>query len=308
MQKFQCIISIAVMILLVIPISFISGRVEAGSSWMAISSPVPTPQSGGVFETKLKFFTWDAVIGSYFISVHYDPAILQIIQVTTPDQSPFYGNTFADKNSFTTGTTDISAFQTGTTSEQANPEIFATIQWKALGNTGTSATIELEPKSIVDSFWRPIETNSARTTFVIGDTPSYVPTIIIIGNANKYSPEDTLVLSVIIDNPAPYTQVVDVFLGIIIPNGSAYFFDSSLTNLIPSSLDDPGTFTPVRNSLKLDPGYNLPATAFFSVTLPTGLPEGIYKAFAAFAEPGSVQAGSTRIVGDISIISFYYSP
>jgi len=47
---------------------------------------------------------------------------------------------------------------------------------------------------------------------------------------------------------------------------------------------------------------------FFSVTLPPTLPAGEYFAFAALAEPGSVQAGSPRIVGDISLASFSFTP
>ena len=136
------------------------------------------------------------------------------------------------------------------------------------------------------------------------------PIITISSNKSSYSPGDTLTLSFSISNPTATTQVVDVFLGIIAPNGNIYFFDSSpfQRNLILANANDPRTFTPATTSLELSPGYAFPLTPFFSVTLPTGLAEGSYQAFAALAEPGSVQSGSPEIMGDISIISFSYSP
>ena len=136
------------------------------------------------------------------------------------------------------------------------------------------------------------------------------PTITISSNASSYSPGDTFSLSFGLSNPTTTTQIVDVFMGIIAPDGSLYFFDSTpfLPNLIPAKVDDPRTFVPASTSLQLSPGYDFPLTPFFSVTLPTGLPEGTYQAFAALAEPGSVQAGSPKIMGDVSISSFTYSP
>lgn len=102
------------------------------------------------------------------------------------------------------------------------------------------------------------------------------PTITISSNKTSYSPGDTLSLSFSLSNPTDTTQIVDVFLGIIIPDGSIYFFDSSpfQRTLIPGRADDPKTFTPATTSLELSLGYDFPSTSFFSVTLPTGLPEG----------------------------------
>ena len=135
------------------------------------------------------------------------------------------------------------------------------------------------------------------------------PIITIRSNMNSYSPGDTLSLSFSLSNPTTTTQVVDIFLGIITPDGSIYFFDSSTfqRNLVLANANDPRTFTPATTSLELSPGYDFPMTPFFSVTLPTGLPGGTYQAFAALAEPGSVQTGSPRLVGDISLASFSFT-
>jgi len=136
------------------------------------------------------------------------------------------------------------------------------------------------------------------------------PSITISSNASSYVPGDTLSLSFSLSNPTATTQIVDVFLGIVAPDGSIYFFDYSsfILKLVPARVDDSRTFTPAKTSFELSPGYDFPLTPFFSMTLPTGLPEGTYQAFAALAEPGSVQAGSPKIMGEISISSFTYSP
>ena len=84
------------------------------------------------------------------------------------------------------------------------------------------------------------------------------------------------------------------------------FFDSSLANLKPAKSDDPRSFTPVRSSLSLSPGYQLPSTNFFSLVLPQDFPTGTYTAFAAFAEAGSVQAGTPKLIEDISLAPFTF--
>ena len=140
---------------------------------------------------------------------------------------------------------------------------------------------------------------------VVGGKPS----ITISTNKSSYSPGDTLSLSFSLSNPTATTQIADVFLGIIAPDGSIYFFDSSpfLPKLVPARADDPRTFTPASTSLELSPGYDFPLTPFFSISLPTGLPEGTYQALAALAEPGSVQAGSPKIIGNISLAPFSFT-
>ena len=167
MRRCSSIKKILLVMILFTPLFLSITGAHARGIWSVIGDPMPAPQSGEVFETELKFSTWDAVMGAYLITVHYDPAILQIVQVITPAQSEFYGNTFVDGNSFTSGTTDVCAIQTENWSEQPFPETFVAIQWKALGAPGTSATIELDAKSMIDFSWRPIEVYSPSITFEI---------------------------------------------------------------------------------------------------------------------------------------------
>ena len=157
MQNLQHKKSIFVIAFFIVTILFVNPKAQAGSVWLIMGDPQPFPQIGGTFETELKFSSWDAVMGAYLVTVYYDPAILQIIEITTPDQSEFYDKTFADESSYTSGATEITAFQVENTSEQDIAAIFATIKWKVLGDPGISATIELSAQSIIDSFLRSVD-------------------------------------------------------------------------------------------------------------------------------------------------------
>jgi len=180
---------------------------------------------------------------------------------------------------------------------------------RQLGNI-TSLTAPDVPEGIYYLALSAVNSNGQESSLseeikvVVGAKPS----ITISSNASSYVPGDTLSLSFSLSNPTTTAQIVDVFLGIIAPDGSIYFFDSSpfQRNLILANANDSRTFTPASTSLELSPGYDSPLMPFFSMTLPSGLPEGTYQAFAALAEPGSVQAGSPKIIGNISLASFSF--
>ena len=138
---------------------FLCETVYSGSTWLLVDTPRPSSQ-GGIFETDLKFTTWDAAIGAYTIAVHYAPSIMEIVQVIVPVESEFFGNTFIDQNSFKSGSTNISAFQVTNSSDITSPSTFATIQWKAVSALGASQNISLEAKAIIDSSWRPVDVST----------------------------------------------------------------------------------------------------------------------------------------------------
>ncbi len=171
----------AVFLNLIVALLFLclSSMAEAGGVWIGVEGPQSAPQSGGTFETALKVTSWDAALGDYLITMHYDPSKLQILQVTTPGQSEFLGNAFSETTSFTSGSTDIVGFQTINSSEYSSPVTFATIQWKSLGAAGTSATIGLEAKTMIDSFWRPIDIINENLTITFIDTTPPDTTITI---------------------------------------------------------------------------------------------------------------------------------
>ena len=157
MQNLQHKRSIFVIAFFIVTTLFVNPKAQAGSVWLIMGDPQPFPQIGGTFETELKFSSWDAVMGAYLVTVHYDPSILEILEVTTPPQLEFYDKTFADEGSYTSGTTEITAFQVENGAEQDIPATFATIKWKVLGAPGTFSDIEIETKTLIDVSFRSVE-------------------------------------------------------------------------------------------------------------------------------------------------------
>jgi hypothetical protein len=148
--------------------------------------------------------------------------------------------------------------------------------------------------------------------------------ILISTNQSSYASGDTLELYVWVGNSSSAQELkADTYLGFGLPDGSLYFFDPAL-NLKPSDPHDPRTFTPFASNATLAVGWVFPGPnemnadidgngkpdiyLLYSVILPPFLPAGPYFAFAALTEPGSVQAASPRIIGEITISSFTYSP
>ncbi|MEW6584308.1 MAG: PQQ-binding-like beta-propeller repeat protein [Nitrospirota bacterium] len=142
---------------------FFCEKAYSGSTWLLVDSPRPSSQAG-IFETDLKFTTWDAAIGAYTVAVHYDPSVVEILQIIVPPDSEFFGNTFGDESSFKSGTTNISAFQVTNFSDKTSPSAFATIQWRVINSASSLPSIALEAKNIIDYFWRPIEVNISGIT------------------------------------------------------------------------------------------------------------------------------------------------
>jgi hypothetical protein len=157
MRRLQHLRHIPFMVCVIVISIFVYSRVQAGCVWLIMGEPQPVHQTGGTFETELKFSSWDTVLGAYLVTVHYDPAVLEILEVTTPPESEFYGKTFIDEASFRNGRTDITAYQVENRSEQNTPATFARIKWKVVGTAGTPSDIEIELKTAIDAAFRSVE-------------------------------------------------------------------------------------------------------------------------------------------------------
>ena len=146
--------------------------------------------------------------------------------------------------------------------------------------------------------------------------------VYISTDKSNYLKDDTLGLQVRVINPSKSSTVaVDAFIGIGLPDGRIFFLGPSL-NLKEADPSSPRSFIPLVSNLNLPPSFIFPTEKesdadtnndgindsyrLFNASL-AGFPSGNYYAFAALAEPGSVQAGSPKIVGDISISYVTYS-
>lgn len=156
---------IGVIVPIILLLSF--KAVHGGAVWIVTENPVPAAASGQSFDTALKFSSWGARAGGYSITVHYDPELIQISNITFPADSEFFGNSYADTNSFASGETRICALQTQYDSDISDPLTFADIHWTTVGAAWEQASIQVETQSIVDETWRSVEVETYGIQFVI---------------------------------------------------------------------------------------------------------------------------------------------
>ena len=124
--------------------------------WITIDTPSSQPTSGSTFTTYLNVSTWNGVVGALDVTVRYDPAVLHIINFSTPSDSPFYPNSFADTNSFTSGKTKIAGFQVTDREMWETPVPLGIITWQVVG-TDSEIDITIEPNLVVDVNWGRVE-------------------------------------------------------------------------------------------------------------------------------------------------------
>jgi len=128
----------------------------AGHVWLTIGATVPL--GGGQFETPLVFSTYDAIVGAYEIRLLYDRTVVEILDISVPSVSPFFGNTFFDSESFASGSTRITAFlEQGTGSPTPDGEA-AIVRWMAtIGILDALARIDVIAETLVEGGWGPVE-------------------------------------------------------------------------------------------------------------------------------------------------------
>lgn len=132
-----------------------------GAVWLVVDTHEQPLQTGEVFESSLKISSWNAVPGAYQMTLHYNPSELQIRSITIPATSDFFGETYVDENSFTSGATDIVGIQTENyTPHDADTE-FATVQWESQVDASAIPAIDLTVSTMVDASWKPVDVNVA---------------------------------------------------------------------------------------------------------------------------------------------------
>jgi hypothetical protein len=157
----------------------LSVTAKSGSVTLTISEPKPALVVGETFETSLKFSTNSTVLGAYHIIIHYDYNVLKILQITIPIESDFYDNTFVDTNSFSSGETQICAFQTENLFDEPAPKVFATVRWELLAEPTPCSKIYIVPKSLIDVLWEPIE--DVKSSVLLLNNDPMPPTVDFVG-------------------------------------------------------------------------------------------------------------------------------
>jgi uncharacterized delta-60 repeat protein len=148
--------------------------------------------------------------------------------------------------------------------------------------------------------------------------------IIIDTNKVEYQSEEIPELLIWVGNTSSSSQITaDVFIGFGLPDGRIYFLDPSFS-LVESDPADARTYTPIVRNAGIPSGWIFPSPSDMNadsdgngkpdtyrlpkVKIPISSAPGQYFAFAALAEPGSVQNGSPRLIGSVSWAYFTIGP
>jgi len=147
---------------------------------------------------------------------------------------------------------------------------------------------------------RPAEVNRAILHYLLGDYSE--PEIEVLTDSHLYHPGDELSLYLYIRNFGP-SLTLDLFVGLITPDGGLFFLDPTIPLFRPAQLDEPITYTTTYPAFKLTADSQFSARALYAPRLPR-IPSGTYTLFAALAIPGTTQVGRPRLVGRPSFTRF----
>ena len=165
MRLLRISMSLAVMILmLLMPVPSQATTI----SWITIDPPSSTPIPGSTFSTDINISSWNGVIGSFDLNISYDSTVLHIINFTVSPDSPFYSRYSVDQNSFTSGETQIVAFQVTNLESWTSPVSLGNITWKVVGKTGSMTNVTIKPNEVVESNWNSVEVLTYGQQIIIG--------------------------------------------------------------------------------------------------------------------------------------------
>jgi len=142
--------------------------------WIIMDPPPSRLVPGSTFTTDLRMSSWNGAVAALDLTVRYDPDVLKILDFSTPSESEFYPNCFADSASYASGQTRIACFQVTTWEAQDTLVSFGTIVWEVVGTANSANDVTIEPIAVVDAGWNPVEV-SACTVVAADKYDIYLP-------------------------------------------------------------------------------------------------------------------------------------
>ncbi len=122
----------------------------------SIDGSAMTSQVGDIYETPLNYISKHGALGAYELRLTYDSSRIKIQHITIPPESVFAGNTSFNPETFDTGETIITAFQTSSDAETHDPTPLAIIRWQVISDVVERDAIILYPVTVLDTNWAPL--------------------------------------------------------------------------------------------------------------------------------------------------------
>jgi hypothetical protein len=136
--------------------------------WIVMSEPSSQPVSGSTFTTELKVSSWNGAPGALDLVLHYDPAVVSMVDFSTPPDSEFYPNCYAYPRPQRPDQTGIACFQVTDWEYQESPMVFGILTWQVVGAAGSATEVTIEPTTVVASDWSQVEVVTYGQHIVVG--------------------------------------------------------------------------------------------------------------------------------------------
>src|SRR3989442_65157 len=137
----------------------------------AVLSCPGTALAGNQFTTEVTIDVGPTTaLGAYSIQLSYDPTVLTIASVAGGNTAEFSGAPTTDPASFTTGTTNISAFQSSSLTSPTGVVSVTKITFNVVGTVSTTTSIGLTVRSLFDTNSNPISAAATGCMVVLTGT------------------------------------------------------------------------------------------------------------------------------------------
>jgi len=156
-----------------------AGGVLTGTASHAAQATLRCPgtvQTGAQLATEITLDVGAIPLGAYSLTVTSDPAVLAIESVAGGDSPEFAGAPTTNPGSVTSGTTNVSAFQTSSLNGPTGVVSVARIRFNVVGTIPTTTSIGLTGVHLFDTNSNSIPATATGCVVIIGGTAMTIPT------------------------------------------------------------------------------------------------------------------------------------
>jgi len=146
---------------LVVAVMAVAATVLVRTASYAVQATVRCPataQARRHFLGRVMLDAGTTPVGAYSITVTYDPAVVTIASVAGGETAEFAGTPTTDPASFTTGTTNISAFQSSSLKGPSGVVSAARVTFNVVAKASTATSVGLTVRNLFDTSSSPIST------------------------------------------------------------------------------------------------------------------------------------------------------
>jgi len=144
---------------LTVGIALGGGQVHAAVGDVAISSPGTNPDPNSTFTSSVTADVGASALGAYSFEVTYNPNVVVITGIAGGSAPGFSSAPTTNPATFSSGLTPFNAFQFSSLVTPAGVVEVAVITFKAVGYGGTSSSLQINVKKLVDTNGAPIMPN-----------------------------------------------------------------------------------------------------------------------------------------------------